>query len=155
MYKYVQKKLTPSFHCLWYLKISSGSEMFNNCCNYDNYSAGCTCEAQKSYSDVWMREREEYCNDGWMFLNKSPTMMCLAKKAEKRKKKKSKHNQHQYLRFTYLQLRKVWTGVFSFVDHFSPKLKWSNHKYMSNSLLWHTCLGATDTQLYETACDDK
>ena len=31
-YKYVQKKLTPSFHCPWYLKISSGSEMFNNYC---------------------------------------------------------------------------------------------------------------------------
>ena len=54
-----------------------------------------------------------------------------------------KHNQHQYLHFTYLQLRKVWTGVFSFADHFSTMLKWSNHKYMSNSLLWHTtCLGA-------------
>ena len=55
----------------------------------------------------------------------------------------SKHNQHQYLHFTYLQLRKVQTGLFSFADHFSTKLKWSNHKYMSNSLLWHTtCLGA-------------
>ena len=34
---------------------------------------------KKSYKDVWMREWEEYCNDGWMFLNKRPTMMCLAK----------------------------------------------------------------------------
>ena len=60
----------------------------------------------------------------------------------------SKHNQHQYnkLHFTYLKLRTVWRGVFSFVDHFSTKLKWSNHKYYkSNSLLWHTatCLGAS------------
>ena len=55
----------------------------------------------------------------------------------------SKHNQHQYLHFTYLQLRKVRTGVFSFADHFIIKLKQSNHKYMPNSLLWHTtCLGA-------------
>ena len=38
--------------------------MFNNCYNYNNYSAGCTCEEQKSYKDVRMREREEYCNDG-------------------------------------------------------------------------------------------
>ena len=42
----------------------------------------------------------------------------------------SKHNQHQYLHFTYLQLRKVRTGVFSFADHFSIKLKRPNHKYM-------------------------
>ena len=56
----------------------------------------------------------------------------------------SKHNQHQHLHFTYLQLRKVWTGMLSFADHFSTKLKWSGHKHMSNSLLWHTttCLGA-------------
>ena len=33
----------------------------------------------------------------------------------------SKHNQHQYLYFTYLQLRRVRTGVFSFADHFSRK----------------------------------
>ena len=44
-----------------------------------SHSAGCTCEGKKSYKDVWMREWEEYCNDGWMFLNKRPTMMCLAK----------------------------------------------------------------------------
>ena len=42
----------------------------------------------------------------------------------------SKHNQHQYLHFTYLQLRKVRTGVFSFADHFSTKLKQSNHNYI-------------------------
>ena len=42
----------------------------------------------------------------------------------------SKHNQHQYLHFTYLQLRKIQTGVFSFADHFSTKLKQSNHKYI-------------------------
>ena len=55
----------------------------------------------------------------------------------------SKHNQHQYLHFTYFQLWKVQTGMFPFADHFSTKLKWSNHKYMSNLLLWHTtCLGA-------------
>ena len=65
---------------------------------------------------------------------------CTLKK--KRKKKKgaahnsrhntinSKHNQHQYLHFTYLQLRKVQTGVFSFADHFSTKLKQSDHKYL-------------------------
>ena len=35
---------------------------------------------KKKKKDVWMSEREEYCNNGWMFLNKSPTMMCLAKK---------------------------------------------------------------------------
>ena len=51
VYKYVKKKLTPSFLCP-YLKISSGSEMFNSCYNYNNYSAGCTCEEQKSYKDV-------------------------------------------------------------------------------------------------------
>ena len=40
--------------------------MFNNCYNYNNYyySAGCTCEEQKSHKDVLMSEREEYCNDG-------------------------------------------------------------------------------------------
>ena len=44
------------------------------------HSAGRICEKEKkSYKDVWMREWEEYCNDGWMFLNKRPTMMCLAK----------------------------------------------------------------------------
>ena len=51
------------------------------------HSAGCTCEGKKSYKDVWMREWEEYCNDGWMFLNKRPTMMCLAKKKKKKRKK--------------------------------------------------------------------
>ena len=73
--------------CTWYLKISSGSEMFNNCYNYNNnnYSAECTCEEQKSYKDVWMYEREKYCNDGWIFLNKSPTMMCLAKKRKEKR----------------------------------------------------------------------
>ena len=30
-----------------------------------------------------MREREEHCTDGWMFLNKRPTMMCLAEEEEK------------------------------------------------------------------------
>ena len=40
----------------------------------------------------------------------------------------SRHNQHRYLHFTDLQLRKVQTGTFSFVDHFSTKLKWSNLK---------------------------
>ena len=54
----------------------------------------------------------------------------------------SKHNQHQYLHFTYLQLRKARTGMISFANHFSTKLKRWNHKYMFNSLLWHTCLGA-------------
>ena len=29
---YKKTTLTPSFHCPWYLKISSGSEMFNNYC---------------------------------------------------------------------------------------------------------------------------
>ena len=53
--------------------------------NYNNYSAGCTCEEQK-YKDMWMHEREKYCNDGWMFLNNSPTMMCLAKKEKEKKK---------------------------------------------------------------------
>ena len=28
VYKYFQKDLTSSFHCQWYLKISSGSNMF-------------------------------------------------------------------------------------------------------------------------------
>ena len=37
-------------------------------------------EEEKKKKDVWMSEREEYCNNGWMFLNKIPTMMCLAKK---------------------------------------------------------------------------
>ena len=32
--------------------------------------------------DVWMREWEEYCNGGWMFLNKRPTMMCLTNKTK-------------------------------------------------------------------------
>ena len=27
-------------------------------------------ERKKSYKDAWMSEREEYCNEGWMFLNK-------------------------------------------------------------------------------------
>ena len=40
---------------------------------------------KKSYKDVWMCEREEYCNDGWIFLNKRPTVMCLAKKERKKK----------------------------------------------------------------------
>ena len=44
------------------------------------HSAGCTCEGKKSYKDVWMREWEEYTNGGWMFLNKRPIIMCLAKK---------------------------------------------------------------------------
>ena len=41
-----------------------------------------------------MREWEEYCNDGWMFLNKRPTMMCLAKKKKKKQLKEDKlqHN---------------------------------------------------------------
>ena len=90
-------------------------------------------------------------------------------KSSKRKFKKkkqhnainSKHNQHQYLHFTHLQLWKVWTGMFSFVDHFSTKLEQSNHKYLSNSLLWHNnmfrsqYLYSAGTQLYWAACDDK
>ena len=31
-----------------------------------------------SYKDTWMSEQEVYCNDGWMFLNNRPTLMCLA-----------------------------------------------------------------------------
>ena len=41
---------------------------------------------KKSYKDVWRREWKEYCNDGWMFLNKRPPMMCWAKKNKKNKK---------------------------------------------------------------------
>ena len=33
---------------------------------------------KKKKQDAWMSEREECCNDGWMFLNKCPAMMCLA-----------------------------------------------------------------------------
>ena len=29
-----------------------------------------------SYKDGWMREREEYCNDGWMFLNHNAPQWC-------------------------------------------------------------------------------
>ena len=129
MYKYVQKKLTPSFLCPWYLKISSGSEMFNNCYNYNNnnYSAECTCEEQKSYKDVWMHEREKYCNDGWMFLNKSPTMMCLAtKKKKKKKKESSKRGQSTRTTTTVL----CWT---------SPRLQrpgnYNNHVFATPSLV--------------------
>ena len=81
--------------------------------------------------------------------NKSPKHKLERKRKKKKAKKKAaynsrhntinnKHNWHQYLHFPYLQLWKVRTGVFSFVDLFSTKLKWSNHKYMSNSLLWPT-----------------
>ena len=35
-----------------------------------------------------MREWDEYCNDGWMFLNKRPTMMCLAKTKQNKQTKK-------------------------------------------------------------------
>ena len=34
-----------------------------------------------------MSEREEYYHDGWKFLNKRPTTMCLAKKEREREKK--------------------------------------------------------------------
>ena len=47
----------------------------------------------------------------------------------------SRLNQHQYLHFTDLQLRKVQTGMFSFVDQFSTKLKRSNLKYIYICLL--------------------
>ena len=73
--------------------------------------------------------------------NKKSSKHKVLKKKKKKKENKaahnsrhntinSKHNQNQYLCFTYLQLRKVWTGVFSFADHFSTKLKRSNHKYI-------------------------
>ena len=76
-----------SFHCPWYFKNSWGSKMFNNYseklknenCAQCNHSY----ERKKIYKDVWMREWDEYCNDGWMFLNKCPTMMCLAKKKKR------------------------------------------------------------------------
>ena len=79
-----------SFHCPWYFKNSWGSKMFNNYseklknenCAQCNHSY----ERKKIYKDVWMREWDEYCNDGWMFLNKCPTMMCLAKKKKEKKK---------------------------------------------------------------------
>ena len=41
---------------------------------------------------MWMREQEEYCNDGWMFLNKCPTRMCMAKVEKKEEKKEFKWN---------------------------------------------------------------
>ena len=38
-----------------------------------------------------MHTREEYCNDGLLFLNKRPTMMCMTNmKKKKRKKKRQK-----------------------------------------------------------------
>ena len=39
---------------------------------------------KKSYKNVWTHEWGEYCNDGWMFLNKRPTMMCLGEKKSKK-----------------------------------------------------------------------
>ena len=41
---------------------------------------------KKSYKDAWMSEREVYCNDGWMFLNNRPTLMCLATLKEERER---------------------------------------------------------------------
>ena len=70
----------------------------------------------------------------------------------------SKHNQQQCLHFTYLQLRKVWTGVFSFVDHFSTKLKRLNYIYLTvinRDMFGSQYICSTGTQLHWTACDDK
>ena len=47
---------------------------------------------KKRKKDAWMNEREECCNDGWMFLNQRPTMMCLAPPKKIERKKEAYHN---------------------------------------------------------------
>ena len=69
------------------LKISSGSEMFNNCYNYNynNYSAGCTCEEQKSYKG--MSERNTVTMDECFWI-KAPQWW---KKRRRKKEKKKRY----------------------------------------------------------------
>ena len=52
-----------------------------------DYSESLCISLMQSYKDTWMSEWEVYCNDGWMFLNKRSTLMCLATLKQKKKKK--------------------------------------------------------------------
>ena len=120
--KQLRKKTSPTKR--WEEEVSSRIFTFRQ--SY-RVTSGRIIHSQLQNNVIWMQKKEE------------------KKRASHNSRQNtinSKHNQHQYLHFTYLQLRKVRTGVFSFADHFIIKLKQSNHKYMSNSLLWHTCLGA-------------
>ena len=40
-------------------------------------SAGCTCGEKKSHEGLWVNEREESCNDGWLYSVLYPLSRCL------------------------------------------------------------------------------
>ena len=54
-----------------------------------------TCEKKQRINhynkDAWMSEREEYCDDGWIFLNTLPTLTSLAKQSKKQNKQTNKN----------------------------------------------------------------
>ena len=66
------------------------------------------------------------------FISGQNNVIQMQFKKQTKKNHNSRHStvnsKNEYLHFTYLQLKKVWTGMFSFADHFNTKLKWSNHK---------------------------
>ena len=90
---------------------------------------------KKSYKDTWMSEREEYCDDGWMFLNKLPTMMCLTKRKKENKKEKEKRKERERQRQRQrLHLTSFFFPLFFYIIFFSPpNINGSNSKL---SLLW-------------------
>ena len=92
--------------------------------------------------DLWMSEQEEYCNDGWMFLNKHPTMMCLAKNF-----KKSHNNNNRWIWFEqgfFLLLHQChhlgtasWSGLHT-EEHACEKKKRHSSPWAEHQCTWAT-----------------
>ena len=95
------KKLTPSFHCPCYLKISSGSEMFNNYCEkLKNENCAHCNQGEEAYYGMYMwgeknhtktcecvSERNTVTMDEGLWIN-APQWCAWPKKKKKKKKKK-------------------------------------------------------------------
>ena len=102
MYKYVQKKkkkksLPSIVHDIWKSaqapKFSIVTKLKNENCAHWPRGRGIVQDVhvrggKKSYKNVWMSEREEYCNVGWMLWINAPQWCAWQKRKRKKEKRK-------------------------------------------------------------------
>ena len=107
MYKYVQKKTNAFLPLSMILQnqlrlriVQLRQSLKNENCAHWPRGRGIVQDVhvrrKKSYKNVWMSEREEYCNVGWMLWINAP-QWCAWQKKKKKKKRKRKKKGRQFV----------------------------------------------------------
>ena len=95
--------------------------------------------------DLWMSEQEEYCTDGWMFLNKHPTMMCLAKN----KKQKQKTEESGWGRVFFIITPVSPSGHCILSGLHTEEYACEKKKWHSSPWAEHQCTSATSPPVHD------